>query len=276
MRLHELLTTVMVLTVSLAGTFGQYESPKEEIAFKWPAGKRGAVSLSFDDARPSQLDQGIPIFDKYDIKVTFYVNPPSLKKRALDWRAVARSGHEIGNHSLNHPCSGNFAWSRDHPLEEYSTESIRIEIDSTDHAIEQITGIQALTFAYPCGQKFIGRGRGVRSYVPLVAEHFLAGRGWMDEAANDPSYCDLAQIMGMELDGLSFETAKDLMEEAMKQGRWLVFCGHDIGTPKVQTTRTDTLEAICKYSTDPENGIWLDTVATVARYIRSTREGQSR
>ncbi|HXI40557.1 MAG TPA: hypothetical protein VNH83_11290, partial [Bryobacteraceae bacterium] len=32
-------------------------------AFHWPDGKRVAVSLSFDDARASQVDVGIPLFD---------------------------------------------------------------------------------------------------------------------------------------------------------------------------------------------------------------------
>ena len=52
------------------------------------------------------------------------------------------------------------------------------------------------TFAYPCGQRFVGRGFEVRSYVPPVAERSLAGRGYLDESANDPAVCDLAEAMG--------------------------------------------------------------------------------
>jgi peptidoglycan/xylan/chitin deacetylase (PgdA/CDA1 family) len=39
--------------------------------FRWPNGKRVAVSLSFDDTRASQMDAGLPLFDRYHAKVTF-------------------------------------------------------------------------------------------------------------------------------------------------------------------------------------------------------------
>ena len=40
--------------------------------FKWPEGKKMAISLTFDDARLSQADLGIPLLDKYGVKATFY------------------------------------------------------------------------------------------------------------------------------------------------------------------------------------------------------------
>ena len=39
-------------------------------AFPWPDGARAAVSLTFDDARPSQVDVGLPVFDRHGVKVT--------------------------------------------------------------------------------------------------------------------------------------------------------------------------------------------------------------
>lgn len=263
--------TVVFVLYTVAG-LAQYENRAGKSEFAWPPGKRGAVSLSFDDARASQLDNGIPILDRYGVKATFYVNPARLEERKPEWRTTAKRGHELGNHSLNHPCSANFSWSRDHALEEYSPEMIEREFAATDQAIRRVAGVTATTFAYPCGQKFIGRGLGVQSYVPMVAKHFLAGRGWLDETSNDPLYCDLAQIMGTELDGLRFDEARRLIDEAVGQGRWLVFCGHDVGPKGVQTTRTDTLEQICRYAADPANGIWLETVAKVAAFVRSSRD----
>jgi len=93
----------------------------------------------------------------------------------------------------------------------------------------------------------------------------------MDEATNDPLYCDLAQLMGTELDGLSFAGAKVLIDQAAKEGRWLVFCGHDIGGPARQTVLSKTLEQICQYGNDPSNGIWIDTVSNIASYVQQMR-----
>jgi peptidoglycan-N-acetylglucosamine deacetylase len=87
--------------------------------FQWPRGKRAAISLSFGDARLSQIDRGIAILDKHGVKATFYVSPDGLRKRLSGWRAAVEAGHEIGNHTVHHPCTGNFSWSRGHALEDY-------------------------------------------------------------------------------------------------------------------------------------------------------------
>ncbi len=240
-------------------------------SFAWPEGKRAAVSLTFDDARPSQLDVGMPVLEGYGVKVTFYVSTPNVEKRLADWRGVVAAGHEIGNHSMRHPCTGNFPWSRQKALEDYTLAQMGAELDEANAEIERLLNVRAATFAYPCGQKFVGRGKDVRSYVPVVASRFLAGRGWRDEGANDPAFCDLAQLMTMELDGLSFEQLKTLVDQAAENGFWLVLCGHDIGAGGRQTVTVDTLRAFCEYARDPKNGLWVDTVANISRYVVEQR-----
>ena len=239
--------------------------------FVWPDGKRAAVSLTFDDARPSQLDAGIPILNAYGFKATFYISTVPARERLAEWKDMFATGHEIGNHSMRHPCTGNFSWAREKALEDYTLAQMAAELDEASAEIEAMLGVRPLTFAYPCGQKYVGRGRELRSYVPLVAERFLAGRGWRDEGANDPAFCDPAQLMTMELDGLSFEQFKALVDQAAEQGLWLVLCGHEIGPGGRQTTRIDTLRAFCEYAQDPRNGLWVDTVANITRYVMEHR-----
>ena len=89
------------------------------VAFRWPTGKRAAVSLSFDDARTSQVDEGLALLKKMGIKVTFFVTPEGVEKRLDGWKQAASDGHEIANHSLTHPCSGNYAFSSQNALETY-------------------------------------------------------------------------------------------------------------------------------------------------------------
>jgi len=241
--------------------------------FCWPGGKRAAISLTFDDARFSQFDHGLPILDKYGIKATFYVSIHHLEERLDAWKGAVANGHEIGNHSLTHPCSGNFPFIRKRALEDYTLCMMRYELEEASNVIERLLGVRPVSFAYPCGQKFVGRGRNVKSYIPLVAEEFLAGRGWMDEWANDPTFCDMAQLMGVELDGKDFEQVKQLIDGTLANGGWLIFCGHEIGEEGHQTTRSSTLRALCEYVQDPANGLWLDTVQAVARYILKQRTG---
>jgi len=243
--------------------------------FSWPEGKRAAISLTFDDARFSQVDRGMPILDKYNARATFYVSIRPLEERLDDWKKAVAKGHEIGNHTLTHPCSGNFSFARERALENYTLDKMRYELKESNDIIERLLAVRPVSFAYPCGQKFVGRGRNLKSYIPLVAEKFLAGRGWMDEWSNDPTFCDMAQLMAMELDGKDFEQVKQLIDRTLANGGWLVFCGHNIGDEGRQTTVSSTLEALCEYAQDPANGLWLDTVENIARHILKQRTGDA-
>jgi beta-glucosidase len=239
--------------------------------FKWPEGKKMGLSLTFDDARLSQPDLGIPLLDRYNVKATFYVSPDNLVQRIEGWKKAVKSGHDIGNHSLVHPCTGNFDWSRHKALEDYTLLTMNAELDSANSIIEQVLGIKPYSFAFPCGQKFVGRGESTKSYIPVEAAKFESGRGWLDEGPNDPEFCDLSQLTGMELDGKSFEQVKALIESAKAKGVWLVLAGHEMNESGVQTSRLATIEAICKYASDPANGIWIDNVHNIASYIRKER-----
>ncbi|WP_269013696.1 polysaccharide deacetylase family protein [Aquirufa nivalisilvae] len=51
--------------------------------FNWPQGKKMALSLSFDDARGSQVTQGTPLLNQYGVKATFFLNPGAMEKTLL-------------------------------------------------------------------------------------------------------------------------------------------------------------------------------------------------
>ena len=243
--------------------------------FHWPEGKRAAISLTFDDAKLTQIDRGIGILDEYGLKGTFYVSVENLKERVEGWKKAVAAGHEIANHSVKHPCSGNFPFSREKALEDYTLDMMRNELDEASSTIEQLLGVRPVSFAYPCGQKYVGRGMNLKSYVPLVAETFLTGRGWMDEWANDPAFCDMAQLMGVKLDENDFDQVKTLMDRTLKDGGWLVFGSHEVAEEGRLVTNSQTLRALCEYAKDPSNGIWLDTVENIATYILKQRTAKA-
>lgn len=239
--------------------------------FPWPFGARGALSLTFDDARRSQLDAGLPILDRHGAKATFYVCFPQVDDRVDEWRTAHANGHEIGNHSFRHPCSGNFGFSRATPLEEWDLPTITADVLAAHDRIEQVFGAPPRTFAYPCGQKFVGCGESVASYVPLIARLYQAGRGFRDEAPNDPWRCDRAQLFGFEGDGLAPDRAIALARAAAETGSWLVLACHDVGDHPSQAISCETLDALCAYCGDAANDIWLATVAEVAGVVMRER-----
>lgn len=252
----------LILSLSIAVTTSIAQNK-----IQWPDGKRVAVSLTFDDGRDSQVLRGTTLLDRYGVKVTFFVVPDAVQRQLEGWKKAVASGHEIGNHSLHHPCSGNFAWSRDHALQSYSLADMKAELLQANKEIQALLGVTARSFAYPCGQTYVGRGTETKSYVPIVAESFLLGRTWMDEAPNDPLYCDFAQLTGMEMDGKDFAYIKTLIETARENGAWLVLAGHEMGDGGPQATRLSMLEELLAYATDPANGIWIAPVGEVADYV---------
>jgi peptidoglycan/xylan/chitin deacetylase (PgdA/CDA1 family) len=258
--------SVLLLALAAAGLL-----PAQPAKFAWPEGRRAAVSLTFDDGRPSQIDTGLPLLEKLGIRATFFVLPGNVEKRLEGWKRAVELGHEIGNHSMTHPCTANYAFSRANALEDYDLGRISADIDRAQQAIRRLLGVTPVSFAYPCGQSFVGRGGASRSYVPLVAERFLLGRGYMGEAANDPAVFDVAQAMGTPFDDMAPGDAVKLVEAAAREGRWIIFVGHDIGERKFQSVDSAAIEAIAAYAKNPANGIWLDTAGAVARWIQSRR-----
>ena len=260
-----------------AGALGQYKAPSTaggaKKPFRWPEGKRAALSLSFDDARLSQIDRGLALLEKCGIKVTFFLSPDNVEKRLEGWKKAVAAGHEIANHSLTHPCTGNYAFSLHNALEDYTLQKMAQNVDGGSAAIERLLGVKPLTFAYPCGQKFVGRGREVKSYVPLVAERYIVGRGYLDEAANDPAFCDLAQATGMGIDDMDYEQILKLVTQASQEGRWLITVSHEIGERGYQMTDAAAIQALAQYARDPAHGIWVDTVEAIGKYIRQQRAG---
>lgn len=78
-----------------------------EASFSWPQHYQAAVSLSYDDGLMSQLNHAIPALDKHGFKASFFLtlSNPNIQVTLEQWRSIAANGHELGNHTLFHPCS---------------------------------------------------------------------------------------------------------------------------------------------------------------------------
>ncbi len=165
---------LVVTNILLAGT--PQNLPEN---FSWPGGEKLAISLSYDDALNSQLDYAIPTLDNYKVKASFYLLPssPTMDKRMNEWRSVALSGHELGNHSMYHPCRAslpNREWVPAHrDLDKYSVEQMVEEVSTANTFLKAIDGKTERTFIPPCGDVLAGG----KEYLSKVSELFLAIKG---------------------------------------------------------------------------------------------------
>lgn len=245
--------------------------PQDSEEFSWPEGKTIALSLSFDDARESQVKGGTALLDEYGIKATFFVVPAQVESQLEGWKKAVANGHEIGNHTLTHPCSGNYAWARQKALENYNLKRMKKELESCSGQIEKLLGVKPEVFAYPCGHTYVGRGSSTKSYVPLVAKHFFAARTYRDNIPNDPAFCDLAQLTGIDMDEKDFDEILTLLERAKENHHWVILGGHEMGASGHQTTRLSMLKKLLDYARDPANGVWVAPVGTVAHYLEKRK-----
>jgi peptidoglycan/xylan/chitin deacetylase (PgdA/CDA1 family) len=238
-------------------------------ATPFPDGTRAALSITFDDAWPSQLDLAVPILDRHALRATFYVSPTKVRERIDEWRQVATT-HEIGGHSAAHPVPAGRRGPGDTTLEMYTTARMKAELARADDDVEAMLGLRPQTFAYPGGFTYVGEGARTVSYVPVVARRYVAGRGYRNEFANLPDWCDFAQLQGTHIDGFDGAALVALVDAAIEDGRWLVLVAHEIDRDGPWSLSSRALEDLCREVTRrPE--LWVAPVIDVARHLRARR-----
>ena len=64
--------------------------------------------LTYDDGLNIDLSNVIPALDSVGLKGTFYISDyfDGLNAQIDRWRKAAAEGHELGNHTIWHPCEG--------------------------------------------------------------------------------------------------------------------------------------------------------------------------
>jgi peptidoglycan/xylan/chitin deacetylase (PgdA/CDA1 family) len=238
----------------------------------WPESATGAVSLTFDDAMPSQLNRAIPILEEFGLRGTFYVNPnDAWMKNAAPWVEAASRGHEIGNHTLGHPCSQNFAFiAPGRGLESMTLESIEADIVEAEARLNRVLPGQPRSFCYPCYQDYVGQGAERQSYVPVVARHFIAGRG-RGEVANDPATIDLHYLGSWPVERSSGPELVGMVEQAASQGRWAILTFHGVQEGHLMVGEGDFRE-LCQHLSLHRERIWTAPVVQVAQRIAEWRK----
>ena len=241
----------------------------------WPKTYEGALSLTFDDNAPSQLNNAIPCLDEHGLKGTFYVNPgrrASWEEDLPRWQEASRNGHEMGNHTSDHPCSCNFGFSKNgYCLEKLTLDDIANTIDTCTEALNKHFPEQNgdRSFCYPCYQSYVGSGIHRESYVPVVAKRFKVGRGG-GERGNNPAVIDLSYVWSFAVQGHSGQDMIDYVEKAVADGLWGIICMHGVGGDHI-AIETEAFRELCNHLDQNRQRIWTDTVINIGNHILERR-----
>ena len=233
----------------------------------WPGGKRGAVSLTYDDGLASQLDLAVPALDRFGFKATFFLTYDNIKPRLRDWARLARAGHELANHTVTHPCD----------LARFTPASYRRgELAPMAHWLRHTGGhVPVRSFAYPCDVTNLGPGDANAQEARL--DRLLAGAGiaaarTSEGEPNRPATTlrrpHRLQALAVGFDATDFAAVNAYLGRAADRGYWAILVFHDIAEVPTQAGQTgiamhsEILRAI------GEGPLWCAPLATVFDRVR--------
>ena len=204
-------------------------------SFAWPKGLKAAVSLTYDDALTQHHRTVAPLLTRHGIRGTFYTTISShFLNESSAWREVAQAGHELGNHTLFHPCYGekreDIPWlDAGYNLRDYSPQRWEDEVRVANWALQQVDGCTARTYGNTCGNRFVGQGEALVCLDDLMLRHFVAARGSSTRKTIDPRAADLTKLGFMLGDKRSFGELRKELCRAREAGAWIIFCMHGVG-----------------------------------------------
>jgi sialate O-acetylesterase len=233
------------------------------------SGKQCAVVLTYDDALNVHLDNAITCLDSVGLKGTFYITgeSPVISSRMEEWRLAAKHGHELGNHTLTHPCDGHLpdrSWvSSETDLSKYSFGRVVNEIRVTNTLLHAIDGKTERTFAFPCGDLKVD----TINFYPAVEHEFAGARG-VSEGLQSISTTNLNNIDCFAINGQSGDYMIGLVKKAIESHTLLVFLFHGVGGEHNLNVSLEAHRQLVQYLKQHENEIWIAPMVEVAKYIR--------
>jgi peptidoglycan-N-acetylglucosamine deacetylase len=260
--MKSILSFSLFFLMCMQGVFAQNDKP-------WN-GKQCAVVLTYDDCLNVHLDNVIPCLDSAALKGTFYVIGSSsvLSKRMDEWRKAAAEGHELGNHTLNHPCDGrgrSFV-TAENDLSLFSVERAVNEIRITNTLLKAIDGKTERTFAFPCGDTKIGD---VRFYEQL--ENEFAGARGVRSGLQQARSMSLNDIHCYMMNNSSAQDLITLVDQAMSSHALLVFLFHGVGGEHDINVSKEAHSQLIHYLRQNQKDIWVAPMVDVAKYVRAQK-----
>lgn len=243
---------------------------------KWPNGAKAAVSLTYDDSLMSHLETAIPALDKHGLKGTFYltVSAPVFTDRMDEWREVAKTGHELGSHSIYHPCRGSDTnpgrdWIvPERNLNSYTVPRMVQELTLANALLKAVDGKATRSYAYPCGESAAGGESYVEAIKPLFVGARSVNGGVVKFSDIENTAFALPTFNGEN------KTGKELIamvDEIIASGGYGTIMFHGVGGDYI-TVSAKAHKKLAAYLAKRKKDIWVDTVREVTTYYNE-RQG---
>lgn len=233
-------------------------------------GKKAAVSLTYDDGLGVHIDNAMRELDKYGFKGTFYVTVSTdpFKNRIEEWRAMAANGHELGNHTMHHPCDGSSPgreWVAEaNDLSKWSVDRMVNNIAMTNVLLEAVDGKKQRTFAYTCGDMKAGG----ESFVERIKPMFPGARG-VQNGYPKIKEVDIYNIPSFMIMNDSAEQLTARVDEAIAKGALVVFLFHGVGGEHGLDVSKEAHDALIAYLDKRKKDVWVAPMIDIVEHIES-------
>jgi peptidoglycan/xylan/chitin deacetylase (PgdA/CDA1 family) len=236
-------------------------------------GKKCAVVLTYDDALNVHLTNAVPVLDSLGLKATFYISDyfGGLGKQVKGWKAAAAKGHELGNHSMFHPCAGNLpgrSWvPPDYDLSKYTMRRLTDEIRAMNTLLQAIDGKTKRTFAFPCSDTKLND----TAYIDALKNDFPSARAVRSEMPllKDIDLYDIGCYM---VNGQTGDELIALVKEAMEKKRLIVFLFHGVGGEHSLNVSLEAHRQLLKFIRKNQSSIWVPTMLQLTEYVKEKKK----
>jgi peptidoglycan/xylan/chitin deacetylase (PgdA/CDA1 family) len=208
----------------------------------WSGDRAGAFAYTFDDGIRDQVSLAAPMLDALGIKATFAINPGKTSTTSNfgsgtwdNWRALARNGHEIANHSQTHP---NLSQVTDAMV-------LEKEIIGAKSIIEQEIGQPCITFVYP----FNAESEASRA---VVKKSHLVWTGGERKTYGGPAF--------------TAAKANAWIDEAIAKKTLLIAMIHGIENGYLPFTGRAVFKEHLDYAKSKEAQVWIAPLGMIKRY----------
>lgn len=230
--------------------------------------KKAAVVLTYDDAVNQHLDNAIPVLDSLGLKATFYITgySASVRERLNDWRQLATRGHELGNHTLYHPCVGGQGreWVKpEYDLRHYTIQRMVDETRMNNVFLQALDGKTRRTFAFTCGDMKIGDS----SFIGLMKNDFVAARAVRAEM-HTIDKVDLYNTDCYYVNGQTAVQMEEWVKKAIETKSLLVILFHGVGGGNALNVEIPEHRLFLQYLRQHESELWIAPMVEVADYIK--------
>lgn len=213
----------------------------------------------------------IPQLDKANLKGTFFMTAPVAEEHIPRWREASQKGHELGNHTVYHPCLSHiFPMDPHYQAEKYTLENMISEISVMNKMLTAIDGKMKHNFAYSCGEIEAGG----KSYIDLWRK---AGFVKYIRGVGNPIIQEASKVDPLKVPWMAFSTngpASEILnfiKQVQEKKAMAILIFHGVGGDYLEASAAAHQEMV-NYLKANSKDIWVRTFDETMNFIIKAKE----